>query len=168
MKNTWFVLCFTSSLLLTSCFNDADDNLTIEGVWRLTAMNVEDGFDINEDGVANVNLLNEIDCVNNETLVFESKGVVTSNKTFNPDIKIALLEGTTDAYVFDVECDVEGTINFAVNYTQNNNLIIINESEAILNGNQLTRVFENAINIYSEDFINVIATKKVTLVYTKQ
>jgi hypothetical protein len=166
MKNRWFVLCFASSLLI-SCFND-DEKTTIKGVWRLYAMNVESGLDINKDGFADTNLLNEIDCTNNETLIFESNNVVTSNKTFNPDIKIALINGTTNEYVFDVECDEEGIISFAATYSRSNNQIFINESEAILNNNQLTRVSENAINIYDEGFSEVIATKNVTLVYIKQ
>ena len=131
-------------------------------------MNVESGLDINKDGFADTNLLNEIDCTNNETLIFESNNVVTSNKTFNPDIKIALINGTTNEYVFDVECDEEGIISFAATYSRSNNQIFINESEAILNNNQLTRVSENAINIYDEGFSEVIATKNVTLVYIKQ
>lgn len=167
MKNILLTLCF-ASLLLTSCFSDGDDDFAIVGAWQLSAMNVEGGFDINNDGTISSNLLNEIDCINNETLVFESNGVVTSNLTFNPHIKIALLDGTSDDYVFDVVCDEEGVISFATTYAYNNKIVVINESIATFGNNQLSRIFEDAIQIYNEDFTEVVATKNLTLVYTKQ
>ena len=167
MKNILLTLCF-APLLLTSCFSDGDDEIDIVGVWELSAMNVEGGFDINKDAFADTNLLNEIDCVNNETLVFESNNIVTSNQTFNPDIKIALINGTTDNYVFNVVCDVEGVISLATTYKHNNNIVIINEDVVTFENNKLSRVFENALKIYNADFTQVIATKNVTLVYTKQ
>ncbi|MFG6685518.1 hypothetical protein ACGK9U_02980 [Mariniflexile sp. HNIBRBA6329] len=167
MKNILLILCFTP-LLLTSCFRDGDDDFAIVGVWQLSAMNVEDGFDINNDGTISSNLLNEIDCINNETLVFESNGVVTSNSTFNPHIKIALLDGASDEYIFNVVCDEEGVISFATTYAYNSKVVVINESIATFANNQLSRVFEDAIQIYNEDFTEVVTTKDLTLVYTKQ
>jgi len=160
-------LCFTT-LLFTSCYNDADDEITVEGIWKLTAYNVSDGFDINNDGIASVNLLDEIPCTNNETLVFESKGVVTSNQTFNPSIEIGLVNSTSDSYIFNVICDEEGSIGYATNFTLNANEIFINDNIATISGNKLSRVFADAIKIYNEDFTEVVATKDVTLVYMKR
>ena len=160
-------LCF-SSLLLTSCYKDSDDEMTVEGVWELTAYNVVDGFDINNDGIASVNLLNELSCSNNETLVFNSKGIVTSNQTFNPNIEISLANGTSNNFIFNVKCDAEGTIGYATNFTVNGNMVLINDSVSTLNGNKLSRIFVDAIKIYNQDFTQMVATKDVTLVYTKQ
>ena len=168
MKKIIFVLTvITLVLTSTSCFTDADDK-TINGVWALTEWNIEDGFDINNDGIINTNILNEIDCVNNETLVFESTGVVSSNFTFNPTIEIALVNGTSNNYIFNVVCDEEGFISFATTFTINGNVILINGSEGTLEGNKLSRVFVDAIKVYNEDFTEVIATKNLTLVYSKQ
>ncbi|MFD0989595.1 hypothetical protein ACFQ1R_05770 [Mariniflexile jejuense] len=155
------------ALVLVGCSSDADDD-TINGVWVLTEWNIANGFDINNDGIISTNILNEIDCVNNETLVFDTNGVVTSNNTFNPSINIALVNGTSNNYLFNVECDQEGIISFASNFTVNGNMVLINDGVATVNGNTLSRVFTNAIKIYNENFTQVIATKDLTLVYTKQ
>ena len=160
-------LCF-SLLLFTSCYQDADDDLTVEGVWKLTAYNVADGFDLNNDGLANVNLLDELSCSNNETLVFQSNGIVTSNQTFNPAIQISLVMGTPDTYFFNVSCDDVGIIGLAAQFTLKGRLILIDDRPATLAGNTLTRIFNDALKVYNQDFTQVVATKDITLVYTKQ
>ncbi|WP_132218522.1 hypothetical protein [Mariniflexile fucanivorans] len=151
------------TLVFVSCSSDS-----VNGVWVLTEWNVNNGFDINNDGIINTNILNEIECVNNETLVFDSKGVVTSNNTFNPSIDIVLVNGTSNNYVFNVECDEEGVISFATTYTINGNEVLISDRVATVNGNKLSRVFVDAIKIYNEDLTEIIASKDLTLVYTKQ
>ena len=161
-----FVLvCFTSC--------SADDmqdsnNSSITGVWKLTAWNIEGGFDINNDGTVSLNLLNEIECSRNETLFFDNNGIVSLNTTFNPDIGIALLNETTNELSFDIACDTEGVISLATEYTVKDSVITIGESEAMIEGNQIYLVFEGRIKIYNEDFTEVLEAKDLTLVYDKQ
>ncbi|MDO5969730.1 hypothetical protein Q4Q35_07910 [Flavivirga aquimarina] len=165
MNKLLFILCF--ALLFTSCSVE-DNNISVVGTWKLTARNVVDGFDINNDGTVDTNILNEVDCVNNETLIFETNGVVSSNKTYNPDIDIALLDGTTDDYIFNVTCDEQGIIGFATTYTQDMNTVTFNDNEFTIIGNQLSREIKESIKIYNEDFTEIVATKDLTLIYTKQ
>ena len=161
-----FVLvCFTSC--------SADDmqdsnNSSITGVWKLTAWNIEGGFDINNDGTVSLNLLNEIECSRNETLFFDNNGIVSLNTTFNPDIGIALLNETTNIFRFDIACDTEGVISLATEYTVKDSVITIGESEAMIEGNQIYLVFEGRIKIYNEDFTEVLEAKDLTLVYDNQ
>ena len=161
-----FVLvCFTSC--------SADDmqdsnNSSITGVWKLTAWNIEGGFDINNDGTVSLNLLNEIECSRNETLFFDNNGIVSLNTTFNPDIGIALLNETTNDSRFDIACDTEGVISLATEYTVKDSVITIGESEAMIEGNQIYLVFEGRIKIYNEDFTEVLEAKDLTLVYDNQ
>ena len=156
------------SLFFVACSTDNDDSMSVEGVWKLTEYNVSDGFDINGDGIKSTNLLDEIDCENNEFLTFESNGVMSSNLSFNPNILIALLDGTTDDYTFNVACDEEGVIGFAANYTQKGETIIYNNHNASIIGNQLYVAFKKAVKIYNESFTEVVKAKDLTLVYTKQ
>ena len=169
MKNFLFLFSLLFVLSIQSCSKDNYDevNNALVGSWKLTAWNVEGGFDINSDGVADINLLSEIDCPNEETLVFESNGTVSSDKTFNPKLQIALIDEVNETYSFNVECP-EGVIGFSASYSLNNGALTIQDRMASLNGNQLTRVFEDAIKIYNEDFTQVIATKTLTMVYTKE
>ena len=56
-------LCFAFILVcFTSCSTDdvtQDSKNAITGVWKLTAWNINGGFDINNDGTVSSNLLNE-------------------------------------------------------------------------------------------------------------
>lgn len=169
MKHLIFFLSFFIALSVQSCSKDNEDQFTNDliGSWKLTAWNVEDGFDINKDGVADTNLLNEIDCPNEEVLVFDNNGIVSSDNTFNPTLKIALTSTIESRYSFNVECS-EGIVGFSTNYSQNNGSVIIQERVASLDNNQLTRVFVGAIKIYNEDYTQVISTRDLTMVYTKQ
>ena len=120
-----------------------------------------------QNSIKTSNLLKEINCINNETLTFDSKNFVISNQTFNPDIKIGLKMGTIDNYIFNIICDEVGSVGFATTFSVKGNQVFINESEAVLSGNQLLRSFTGAIKIFNEDFTEVIATKDLILVYVK-
>ena len=156
------------SFLVSACSNDDSDVSSVEGVWKLTAYNVADGFDVNSDGIKNINLLNEMECLNNEVLVFESNGSMHSSSTFNPVIQIYTLNEVTNEYAFNVECDIEGVISYATSYSQKGNTITFNNHNASVSDNQLYIVFEDAIEIFNSDFTKILAREDLTLVYAKQ
>ncbi|GAA3598467.1 hypothetical protein Q4Q39_19855 [Flavivirga amylovorans] len=166
MNKLLFILCF--ALFITSCSSEDDGDMSVVGTWKLTAWDVVGGFDINNDGTTNTNILDEIECENNETLTFDVNNVVASNKTFNPDVNIALQEGTTDKYMFNVACDEEGIIGLATSYSQNLDIVLFNGIESTVIGNQLFRLMKGSIKIYNEDFTEIITTRDVTFVYTRQ
>ena len=166
--NKLFFTLVLSCLFLVSCSgNDINDDPLL-GVWELTEWNIADGFDINNDGFISTNLLNEIDCTSNETLLFEPNNIVSLNTTFNPKLEVALINNSTDEYSFSVECDTEGVVSLATFYSQEGDSVTFGESEAIVNGDQISIVFKESIEIYNEDFTQVIATKDLTVVYSKQ
>ncbi|WP_298238838.1 hypothetical protein [uncultured Algibacter sp.] len=166
--NKLFFTLVLSCLFLVSCSgNDINDDPLL-GVWKLTEWNIADGFDIDNDGFVSTNLLNEINCSYNETLLFEPNNIVSLNTTFNPKLEIAQLNNSTNEYSFNVECDTEGVVSLATFYSKEGNSVIFGESEAVINGNQISIVFKESIEIYNEDFTQVIANKDLTVVYTKQ
>lgn len=158
-----FVVFFFSS-----CSNDdtLDTNNTVVGEWKLTTWSIDVPINLNDDDIFSYNLLDEINCSNNETFVFENNGQVSNNDTFNAKIDIKKIE-ETNRYDFSIECG-EGYVSYATTYTQNSNIVDFQDIESVISGNTLTRVFENAIEIYNEDFTEVIETKNLTLIYTKQ
>lgn len=169
LKYLHFLLSLLFTLIFLSCSKDKDQTINNDllGTWKLTEWGVEGGFDINTDGVADSNLLNEIACPNEETLVFDNYGTVSSYKTFNPTFKIALTSNIEYRYSYNIECS-EGSIGFSASYSQNNGSVTIQDQVASLDNNKLTRVFFGAIKIYNEDFTQVISTRDLTMVYTKQ
>ena len=170
MKNIFsFIILACTLILSTSCSKDEviTNDSSVVGVWKLTNYNIGFSVDINKDGTKDFNILNEIDCVVNEELVFKSNGTVASNDSFHHTIDISKSD-LNEAYVFNITCN-EGYISFATTYIQNNNNSVeFNDVISIINNNQLTRVFENAIEIYNEDFTEIVEVKNLTLTYTKQ
>ena len=160
-------------IVSTSCFKDQDDlsninDFSVLGTWELTTWTLQIPIDLNDDAISSINLLDEALCDNNETLTFDTNGTVSSDMSYNPQVTISLTNGTTNNYVFGVLCDTDGSIGTFGTYTQNNNIITLFETTATINGNQLTIVYEDAIDIYNEDLTEVVETKDLTLVYTKK
>ncbi|MFH4964131.1 hypothetical protein V8G69_03935 [Gaetbulibacter sp. M235] len=164
MKRILFII---STIFLVSCSNETID-MSAVGTWKLTGYNVSNGFDLNNDGIKSLNLLNEFECENHETLTFELNGVVSSTETFNPEVDVILIDEATNEYAFNVVCDIEGVIGFASNYSQNGEIVTYNNKNATIIGNELSVVFEDAIKIYNSDSTQVVSTENLTLVYTKQ
>jgi purine-nucleoside phosphorylase len=162
------LLIFISLVALTSCSSGEEINdLSIHGSWKLSSYIIERPFDINKDGVENLNLLNEIDCVANETLIFDKDGTFISDDSFHHEINISKHE--EGVYVFDIECS-DGYISTSSTYKVNSNgIITINNVEFAhsINGNKMTRNFPDFIEVYNEDFTEVIEYKDLTLVYVK-
>lgn len=166
--NKLFYPLILSILFLVSCSNEAIDDDSLLGTWTLTEWNITDGFDINNDGIVSTNLLNEIGCSYNETLLFEPNNVVSLNTTFNPLLEVKLANDSAGGYGFNVECDTEGIISLATFYSKVGNTLVIGDSNAVINGNKISLVFQDKIEIYNEDGSQIIETKDLTLVYQKQ
>ena len=166
MKNkNVFVLVFSIVMLLVSCSKEESNTESILiGDWRLTGYDIGVEVDVNKDDHFNLNLLDELDCLNNEVLTFESNGVVASTDTFNPIMEIS--RSSLGEYSFDVEC-VDGIIGLATSYTFDGNSVIYSNRTSVLSGNILTRVIEDVIEVYNEDLSAVIETRDLTLIYTK-
>ncbi|MGB3608651.1 hypothetical protein [Psychroserpens sp.] len=165
-----YVATLIAFMLFTSCSNDdSDSDDALNGTWRLTEFNSFMPLDLNNDGTPSINLLTEIDCLENETLVFESNNIVVSNNTSFFDIEIDLEIGTTNEFIYSVNCE-EDIYSFTMTYTQDGATVILNDdgdlSVGLINGNTLSFTFEGDLDIENEngdetsgDFI---------LVYTKQ
>jgi len=164
-----FLIIFCFSLFIVSCSTDEDDNIesSVVGVWDLTELNIANlSVDLNNDTVFNNNILEEISCANNEILTFEENGVVTSSDTFNSKVDIFL--NTSGQYSANIECAQSGTIGFASSYIETRNTVEFNGSTAELIGNQIIRTFTNEIEIFDEAGTEVVETRDLILVYTRQ
>ena len=152
---------------------DCTNGQTTEGIvgtWKLTAWIGEEPIDLNNDGVESENFLDEIDCYENETIVFNADntavGMSTSFATFMFEIEV----GTTNEYDYTIECDFEDE-NTNMTWTQNGNTITVDDgttiSEATLNGNQLSVLVPEGFVAFSADF-TATTTQDLTFIYTKQ
>lgn len=102
------LLFFTAPLLIVSCNTDdgvegvTPPNFDVLGLWDLVEVNVSIGQDLNMDGTASTNLMDELDCISGTLLIdgdlvwtYEQSSIaitaITSNQ-FNADCT-----GTTSA-----------------------------------------------------------------------
>lgn len=146
-------------------------NNSVVGNWLLTAWNCQTALDLNNDGEESTNLLNEMNCYTNETVVFNSNntGVFTSNSY--ADFSFEIEVGTTNSYIYTTDCIQETEVtNFT--WVQTGNLVLITDqfgeiSNWILNNNQLSFLIPDGFTAFSDD-LTLIVNEDITFVYTKQ
>ena len=155
-----------------SCTSDDDSsssNDTLSGTWKLTAFNTTTAYDWNNDGTGNVNILDEVDSLENETFVFGSNNTVVSNNTSFLDLEIELVVGTTDEFAFFVDCE-EDIFSFSLTYTRDGNSVVFNDEgdllEGTISGDTISFVLEGDIDVENEN--GTSTSEDITLVYTRQ
>jgi hypothetical protein len=175
MKKLIFNLFAITTLVFTSCSKDDDSNGTVSlnGTWKLTAWNVTTGVDINNDGTASTNLLQEFDCYNNETIVFGANNTVVANSTSYADITAEVTTGTTDEYTFQVDC-IEANDTTPLTWTLSGNTITFDSGSpedvvvGTLSGNQIFIAIPEGFEAYDTNTGNVVVSQDLVFVYTKQ
>lgn len=149
VKNISFFLA--SMLLFISCSSDdnstqPDESAQAVGTYSLTALNVNPAQDINEDGTASTNLVDEMTCLN---------GTLILNADRSWSLRIIRINVTTiTGELFFIDCgDADASSG---TWTFSNNQLSLNGSFEptiyLLNGDTLTRQigedlpgFQNAV-----------------------
>lgn len=169
-----FLLAITLLAGLTfSCSNDDDGNNTVavEGTWKLTAFNIESSIDLNGDGNASNNFLEETNCYQNETIEFESDNAVTVKSTSYLE-----LEGEYDANTgaFEIITDCINEIeNLTGTWAQAGGTVTLTiDGEPVVftqTGSVLTATVPAGYEVPTDDNGTVAyIAEDVTIQYTKQ
>ena len=129
-------------------------------------------IDLNNDGTESINFLNEMDCYNNETIVFNADNSGIAMSTSYALFEIFIETGTTDSFDFTIDCIAE-VENTDITWTQSGNLVSITDSfnettEWTLVGNTLSITFPEGFSVTDPDDTAVTVTQDLTFVYTKQ
>ncbi|NRA91273.1 MAG: hypothetical protein HRU26_01075 [Psychroserpens sp.] len=160
---------------LDSLGDCGDDNQqqesSVVGTWLLTAWIGEEPFDLNNDGTGSINFLDEMECYENETLVFSADNTVVNTSTSFADIEFIIEVGTTNSVVWTVDCIEETEITNGT-WSQSGNIVSISDqfgdTDWTLNGNELSIfVPEGFVSFNSDDF-SVTTIQDLTFIYTKQ
>lgn len=152
---------------------DEPEDAELTGTWLLTEWNVDDPEDINNDGTASNNILDEIDCYNNETIVFNADNTGTSMSTSYASFSFIIEAGTTDSYEYTVECEEE-IENSNFTWSQTGNVITTTDNDTgevfdwTLEGNQLSATVPDGYVAFNSDDLTVTVSQDLTFVYTKQ
>ncbi|SDS27966.1 hypothetical protein SAMN04515667_1818 [Formosa sp. Hel1_31_208] len=155
---------------LGDCSNNNQQAAELEGTWLLTAWIGEEAIDLNNDGTPSLNFLDELDCYENETIVFDNDGTAVIMSTSFADISFEIIVGTEDEYSYTIAC-IEELFNSDVTWAQIENTVTISDegmvSDWTLNGNELSTLIPAGFFSSNEDG-SVIITQDLILVYTKQ
>ena len=155
---------------LSDCTDVVVEDEEVVGTWKLTAWIGEEPTDLNNDGVASANFLNEMDCYTNETIVFnaDNTGVAmsTSYASFNFEIEV----GTTDEFDYTIDC-IEEIENTDATWSQNGNIVSVTSMgdtwDYTLDGNQLSILVPEGFLAFNADF-TATTSQDLIFVYTKQ
>lgn len=167
-------LVFIASFGISSCdpweddsyheVTPPDEDAEIPGTWKLTAITLQEAYDLNADGTASSDLMAETNCYQNELLTFnqDMTGVATSNSYANI---------TVSGEVFNVEC-IEETEEMPFAWAQLQNTVTITLDaqmvNATLDGNTLTYVIPEGFVVFDSENGDVTISQDMTFVYTKQ
>ncbi|RYD90483.1 MAG: hypothetical protein EOP54_23920 [Sphingobacteriales bacterium] len=133
------VLMAFAAVALVSCSDDDNENVALTGTWKLTAFNLDEGVDLNNDGTASTSLITESGCYNNSTVVFGSGNSATFNIQ-ELDIDYEIITGTQNSYEYSVDC-LAGENETATYTVSGNNVAFTIGGEPVVfiqNGNKLT------------------------------
>ncbi len=175
------IVLAVAAFLTLSCSDDDNNstsNTSLEGTWKLTAFNLNEAVDINEDGTASVDFISETGCYNNSNIVFSGNNVATLNMQ-ELDIELDLVIGTEDSYEYSIDC-IDATPEVAAYSVSGNSVSVIStyvedgvtETETIVmtqSNNTLTVTIPEFTNVPVEENGEVTYTfVGATLVFTKQ
>jgi len=162
---------FSASIdALDSC-NNGQSVSDIIGTWQLTAWLVQNGLDLNNDGSANLNLLDEMDCYNNETIVFNTDNRAFINSRSFAEIVVEFEAGSTNSFDYFINCIEEENITTAT-WTEDGDSITLaydgtdEEIQFTLETNQLSLLVPEGFFAQSSDF-SLEVLEDITIVYTK-
>ena len=166
-----FLLAF-SSIALLSCGSDdeATPNNSLQGTWKVTSFTTNVPVDFNNDGVSSTNFLTESGCYDNSTLLFGNNNEVTA--AFQDlDVTLDINFENPEASIYEINCLPSAAV--AGTWTQNNNSVTVTidgePAIMILNGNTLTAVFNEFVDIETFDGTETVyEVTGATLVFTKQ
>jgi hypothetical protein len=155
---------------LGDCSTDNEPNEALEGTWKLTGWIGEEPIDLNNDGTESVNFLDEMDCYENETIVFNADNTAVAMSTSYASFIFDIETGTTNEYDYTIECEFENE-NTNMTWIQNGDTVTVDDGSAVsdftLNGNQLSILIPEGFLAFSSDF-TATTSQDLTFIYTKQ
>ena len=162
LKNSLqLVLLVFAFICTTSCSKEDSQQDHDIGSWQLVEWNIGIDTDFNNDCIMSTNILDEFDCDFKEVVSFDSEGLMTHRLEYLPIVDIRLRDVDMSNYTFQYNCG-EGIISNAVVYTRED------LESYILEGNTMTTVTVDAVEIQNEAGTEVVSYLTSTKVYTRQ
>ncbi|NCT16707.1 MAG: hypothetical protein COZ75_10180 [Flavobacteriaceae bacterium CG_4_8_14_3_um_filter_34_10] len=161
------------AMIFAACSSDDDNaNVSLEGTWKMTAFKSENAYDVNGNGTISNDIMQQTNCYQNETVVFNANNTVAFVSTSYADIELVLVAGSTTDYEYNITCVNENDTT-AGTWSQTNNTVIITDAfgvyTATQTGSTLTFVIPNGFPIeVTQGSGTATITEDLTITYEKQ
>lgn len=170
------LFAFAGLLSLASCSEDdstaVNTETSIVGTWKLTSFNMNESFDLNNDGTASTSLISESGCYNNSNIVFNSNGIAYATIE-ELEINLDIVVGTENTMEYTIAC-LPGTSQGAAYIVEGNTVTVVAPGEDSLSltksGNTLSVSIPQMTSVPVEDTNGEVTYDFIgaTLVFTKQ
>ncbi len=137
-KLTLLIFILTSFIFLSACSDDSENNgpsdiEAASGIYILTELNVNPAQDVNEDGIASTNLLNEMPCISGN-LVLKDDGTYVLTLT---GVEVTSITG--DLFFISCSPRTVSNSNWTINAGQITLFGNVTTTPYVLADNMLTR-----------------------------
>lgn len=161
--------------LAAACTNndeiyDPTEPFTMMGSWKMASMEVQTPIDLNGDGIAGTDLMEETGCYQNERLLFglDNTGTIISNSYLEIIVNIDFPENAE----VEFECENDSDISGFEYHMDNGMVSIITDEGDEMVGNltedkHLVFTIPNGQVYFDEDF-EIVMTENLTVTYIKE
>lgn len=165
------VISVTGTTVLVRDNSGTNNPTSIDGTWLLTAWNTADAFDLNNDGTPSINVLDEMNCYTNETLILNTDNTGSANSTSYAEITAELVVGTTNQFTYTISC-IQDNETTNLTWSQTGSTVSLTDTfgttDWTLSGSTLSLTIPDGFEVYESDGITISTTSDLTFVYTKQ
>ncbi|WP_422104283.1 hypothetical protein [Winogradskyella sp.] len=151
--------------------NDCEPEEVVEvvGTWKLVSWNTDELRDLDNDGIVTNNYLDDIDCYDNETILFNPDGTGTMFLRSTAEFTFTPNDGPEGGEDFFVVCtDISEDRDFTWTETINSVMLSFNDGTSLglfKNGNLYTAI--NDAFYASSTVDDSVITERITFVYEK-
>lgn len=169
------LLFYVMSTLLLGCTSD-DDEIPLEsfvpGTWKMTNLLLENGYDF--DGVKVIDLVQQVNCYQNETITFNEDGTAVVSTNSFLKVEASLVEGTQNEYTYTADC-VDDSDTYSATWSISDRDLLLTEEDGFLSrvpnfGGGKFMVFSvpNGFEILLDDGTTIHAEEDILVVYERQ
>jgi len=168
-----------SILFFASCSNDEfqeQNSADLEGVWRLTEISLSTPLDLNNDGVSNLNVLDEVSIISADMIFSDS---VNGTIFYNSEVSFNTREENGNLIFMITSSISSEDLPLPITYSNTDNNVIINQditfnqtnndfSALTLNQNSLSMEVTNGFVVLDINTFEESVSQDVTYVFEKQ
>lgn len=154
----------TLQILVDELDNCEVEEVDVIGTWKLVSWNTDELRDIDNDGIATNNYLDDIDCYDNETILFNSDGTGTLFLRSFAEFTFTPTEDGEDFFILCTDIDIDQSFTWTETFNSVTLLFIDGTSMSLFKNGSLYIAIDDAF--YATSTVdNSVITERITFIY---